>query len=336
MLDVLFRVDDGPGIGAGHLMRCLALAEAVREQGGTIHLSAIRSSPLHANWGVLDAQIHVQPREVGSHDDFEQTVRCMRMSAADWLVVDGYGFSTAWVDSVASIFRVLCVDDIGDRDPAVKLMLNQNPGAELRYESTYRRSGLTLLGLNWFLLSRAWRQIQHVPQRRCLVLTLGGDDPCNRVLTLMLALLADGRDFIADIVSSAPEAGFQQALGLALSRPDRFVVHRSPAALPALMHRAAIVVSGGGVTPVEAASLGAVPIIVVLAANQRPGAKYLEAAGACRTIELSDTSMVAAARLALDLLDDDTARLTMAARGRSLIDGRGPTRVATAMLEKMK
>lgn len=334
MLKVLFRVDDGPGIGAGHLMRCLALAEAAHEQGWVIRLCTVRASALHADWRDLDMQIHVQQCEVGSADDLEQTLQHVREFDADWLVVDGYGFATAWLDAAAEACRVLSLDDLGNRDAGVRLMLNQNPGAEQRYDLVYSRCGRALLGLDWFLLRRAWREVPHAQEPRRLLLTLGGEDPDNRMLGLMQALLADDREFMADVVSSAPEAGFQQALAMAQRRPDRFTVHRGPVALPPLMQRAAVVISGGGVTPIEAASLGVAPIIVMMADNQKPGAEYMSAAGAARSLEFGDGAMVSAARLALDLLDDDMTRSNMAARGRALVDGAGPARVVAAMMEE--
>lgn len=334
MLKVLFRVDDGPGIGAGHLMRCLALAEKVHEQGGSIRLSAVRSSKLHADWLVLTAQIHVEMREIGGADDMMRTLRHVREFDADWLVVDGYSFDTDWLDAIAAECPVLCLDDLGGRDPAVELILNQNPGAERHYASAYKRCGLALLGLDWFLLRRAWREVKHTPESRRILLTLGGEDPLNRTLDLMQALLADGRAFIADVVYSAPAIGSQQVMLMARGLPDRFVVHRGPVALPPLLRHAAVVISGGGVTSVEVVSQGVAPVIVILADNQKSGAEHLAAAGVACSVAWGDGAAVTVARVALNLLDDDITRSAMATRCRGLVDGSGPARVLATMMEK--
>ena len=208
MLKVLFRVDDGPGTGAGHLMRCLPLAEAIHDQGGCIHLSTVSMSALNTGWHAMNAQIHLQKRESGSSDDLDQSLRHVRELEADWLVVEVYGFATAWPDAAAAKCPVLCLDDLGTRDAAVPLILNQNPGAEQHRAEAYRRCGRALLGLDWFLLRRAWRQVRYEPQPMHLLLTLDGEDPDNLMLTLMQALLADGCEFVADVVDTAPEAGF--------------------------------------------------------------------------------------------------------------------------------
>jgi spore coat polysaccharide biosynthesis predicted glycosyltransferase SpsG len=288
---------------------------------------------MHVVWRDLDAQIYVETREIGRANDMTLTLRHARDFEADWIVVDGYNFGIEWLDALGEQYSVLCLDDLGDRNAAVRLMLNQNAGAEQRYMSAYNRCGRALLGLDWFLLRREWREVQHVPESRRLMLTLGGEDPDNRMLELMSALLADGRPFIADVVSSASEESFQRAMAMALEWPDRFIMHRGPVALPPLLRLAAVVVSGGGVTSIEVASQGVASVIVILAENQKPGAEYLAAAGAVRSVVLGDGAEFQVAQLALDLLDDDMARSNMALRGCAMVDGNGSKRVMATMMD---
>jgi spore coat polysaccharide biosynthesis predicted glycosyltransferase SpsG len=96
------------------------------------------------------------------------------------------------------------------------------------------------------------------------------------------------------------------------------------------------VVTGGGVTPIEAVSLGVVPVILILADNQKSGAEYLAAAGVARSLEIGDCAMIEAARSALDLLSNDVDRSTMVARGRAMVDGIGPMRLVEALFKEME
>lgn len=330
MLKVLFRADDGPGIGAGHLMRCLALAEEIRDRGGMVCLSATRPSVLHADWKNLGAFVEVEERAIASGEDLATTLAIAAAFQADWLVVDGYNFDTAWLDAAAAQCPTLWLDDLGRRDPAVQLVLNQNPGAEQRYGSTYRRCRRSLLGLRWFLLRRAWRTARSNAESGHLLLTLGGEDADNRILDLMHALLADGRSFSADVVSTAPPAGFHETQALARAHPERFSLHRGPVALPPLMARSAVAITGGGVTSIEATYLGTPPVIVILADNQKPGAEYLASIRAALvTTDATDSAKTAS--LALDILHDDVARAGMVERGHSLVDGNGAARLVVEM-----
>lgn len=336
MIEVLFRVDDGPGIGAGHLMRCQALAEAVQAVGGRVRLLASAPSPMHEGWRAAGARVETHSLEIGGEADLVATLRHAETGAPHWLVADGYGFGQDWLDRLAARHRLLYLDDLGNRDAGAALVLNQNPGAEARYGSAYGRAGRALLGLSWFLLRRDFREIRprHEPGR--LLISLGGDDRDNLTLAIMKALVADGRVFCADVVSSAPEAGHKEALAYALAHPGRFIVHRAPVSLAPLMARAALAICGGGVTPVEAASLGVPALVKVLADNQSPGARSLVDAGVAIAVEAGEGGGEALARAALDALTDETVRPMMARRARALVDGQGAARVVAAMRETMQ
>lgn len=336
MIDVLFRADDGPGIGAGHLMRCRALAEAVEAAGGRAHLLAHADSPLHRDWRAEGARVETHGLLIGSGQDMDATLKFARAVEADWLVADGYAFDVAWLEALARQHRLLYLDDLGARDAAAALVLNQNAGAEERYRTTYTRARRALLGVEWFLLGCAWQAVTPRPEPGRLLVTLGGDDRDNLTLALMRVLLADGRAFHADVVCSAPEAGFQAAWELASACPDRFTLHRVPIDLAPLMARASVAVCGGGVTPLEAASLGVPLVIKVLADNQAPGAQALASAGAALVVAGESEGVTGVAGLALGLLADDDARAVLAERAHALVDGKGAARVMAVMTEAMQ
>jgi UDP-2,4-diacetamido-2,4,6-trideoxy-beta-L-altropyranose hydrolase len=331
MLKVLFRVDDGPGIGSGHMMRTYALAQALRDRGASIELVAFRESALQLDWIGLGAQIQIQARKPGTFEDLDLLIRRARAFNPDYLVLDGYNFSQKWINELGSEAQVVLFDDLGQRDPKVKIVLNQNPGAEKRYESTYENSEHVLLGLNWFQLRRSLFEVAHSPESPRVLLSLGGEDSEDYTVRLMRGLLADGRSFTADVIFSGTEAGFYLALELARERPDRFFVYRGPVDIAAFMQNASVVICGGGVTSLEAACIGVVPVIVVLADNQRPGADYLSSIGAARTLQAGDDGFLDAARTALDLLGDEVLRSRMSYIGRRTIDGLGSNRLASLM-----
>jgi UDP-2,4-diacetamido-2,4,6-trideoxy-beta-L-altropyranose hydrolase len=330
MIDVLFRVDDGPGIGAGHLMRCSAMMEAVAAVGGRSHVLAARASPLHPALQAAGASVTVRDVPVGSAADLAATRETAAAVAADWLVVDGYAFGTEWLDALADEQPTLYLDDTAARDARAALVLNQNPGAEQRYRRAYPRAGRALLGLDYFLLRGAWRAAVRAPEPQRLLVTLGGDDRDNRALALMRALLDDGRTFRADVVSSAPDSGFREAAELAAAAPRAFELHRAPADLVPLAARAAVAVCAGGVTAVEIMSLQVPEVVVVTADNQLPGALALATAGQARLALPGERQIREAAQMALD--EAALAGMTRNPAGAgTVVDGRGAERVVSAM-----
>ena len=333
MIKALFRVDAGPGIGAGHMMRCLALAEAWCVRGGSVTLLTTELSQLPAGWAALGAEIcGGVATGLGDAVDLTMTRDLALEINADWVVVDGYHFSESWLDALGQSRRLLYLNDLGECDAAAALVLNQNPGAETRYRDAYSRCQRSLLGLDWFLLGSAWCEIDHSPEPGRLLLTLGGSSSVDLILALMRALLAIGGSFFADVVVTAPSAETSALIDIASRHPDRFNIHQGPLFLPPLMARAAVVICGGGVTPVEALSLGAVPVILTLAENQVPGARQLATANVARVSVADFDGIVATARMAQDLLDDEPSRCAMAASGRRMVDGKGAQRVVQVMI----
>jgi spore coat polysaccharide biosynthesis predicted glycosyltransferase SpsG len=335
MIKVLFRADAGPGIGSGHVMRCLALAEEICANGGTVGLISAGASPLPLDWAKLNAFIRMLPYiEPGTADDLAITIAIAEEFEANWLVVDGYDFSTPWLDEIGRTIRLMYLDDLGNRNAAAALVLNQNAGAEKRYSLSYSRSQRALLGLNWFLLGSVWHAEVHQPLPRRLLITLGGGGGTATVLALMRALVEYGADFVAEVVIPACPGGVEEVFQLAQKHKEHFVIQKGPVPMPPLMRQVTVVICGGGVTPLEALSLGVVPMIVVLAENQAPGSRYLEEINAVNTVLASENGLKTAARLALNLMDDERKRQAMLENARGLVDGKGAKRVLEAMIRK--
>lgn len=333
MNDFLFRVDDGPGVGAGHLMRCLALAEEICQSGRKVHLLATRPSVLHHRWRTIGADVMIRDCRIGSEEDLAVTLQAASLLEANWVVVDGYGFAVEWLDALGGERNTLCLDDIALRDPSVAMVLNQNPGAEQRYAGSYRRSAQALLGLNWFLLRNEFKHQIRSPERKQILVCLGGEDPDKWTLRVMQALLVNiASEVLVDVVCNAPPAAMGAVVELAAISGGRFQVHQGPLALATFLARAQVLICGGGVTPVEALALGTVPVILTLAENQVPGSYQLAAANVARIAPADDDGIVAVARMAQELLDDDPARCVMAASGQEMVDGKGAERVAQIMM----
>ena len=115
---LLIRADGGATIGAGHVMRCLALAQAWRKSGGDVWFAhAEIAPPLAARLqreGFSSIQFDVQR---GTALDAERTCDLADREAVDWVVADGYCFDVTWQRAIrASGHRLLVIDDYAHLD----------------------------------------------------------------------------------------------------------------------------------------------------------------------------------------------------------------------------
>ncbi len=344
---LVVRADASAQIGTGHVMRCLALAQAWQERGGQATFVQAMDSPLLAvrlaDAGFTVTRLTVAP---GSPEDAEQTVELAREQAASCVIIDGYHFDAAYQQTLKQGgLRLLVVDDIGHAGHYVAdWVLNQNIDAANAAATLYRRRASytqLLLDTRYALLRRefwpwcGWqRSIAHDVHK--VLVTLGGSDPENVTGKVIEALCAvDLAELeIAVVVGGGCPHG--DALQAQLQGRSGFRVLQNASDMPELMAWADIAISASGSTCWELAFMGLPSLLIVLAENQRGSAAGLAARGAA--IDLgwhADLTPDAIARAMAQFAATPALRAEHSARMRRLVDGGGAARVIQAIQSNM-
>jgi len=164
---LLIRADADSRIGVGHVMRCLALAQAWQDSGGEAVFVAtelpggLEERLLHEGFQLIRI-----PAPVGGPEDAAATLAAARNHSAVWIVVDGYAFTASFLDALREAgSRVLAIDDMAnlERYP-VDVLLNQNLSATpAAYDGRAGSSTTLLLGPRFSLLRREFRRIPPRP-----------------------------------------------------------------------------------------------------------------------------------------------------------------------------
>jgi UDP-2,4-diacetamido-2,4,6-trideoxy-beta-L-altropyranose hydrolase len=335
---LLIRADAGTQIGTGHLMRCLALAQAWRAGGGrAVFLVGQGASLLAGRPGAEEFSARPLDAPAGSREDAGRTAEAAAAERSHAVVVDGYAFGADYQRRLKDAgLRLLFVDDHGHAgEYCADLVLNQNidaaPGPYAKRAAHTR----LLLGTRYALLRRefrthgAWRRAI-APRVRRILVTLGGGDPDNVTLTVIRALrLLDDPALEAVVVAGGANPHLR-ALEEA-ARGARFPIRlvRDVPEMPALMTWADLAVSAGGTTCWEMACLGLPHLVLVLADHQKAIAAGLDRAGS--VVSLGEARSCSAEEIAgrlRSLGEDARARDAMSRRGRELVDGQGALRVA--------
>lgn len=319
------RADGGASIGAGHVMRSLALADAWQRRGGTVDWFC---TPLPGMLDDLLGSRGITRRRLEHAEDWSALCAWCSEHAGAWVSIDGYGFCHGAALLRAAGARVLVIDDDG-RWPryTCDLLLNQNIDAErVAYQAAPPRR---LLGTSFVLLRREFRQQQpparsiDQPGRRVFV-SFGGHDArgmTSRVAQLLLSTCSDVElDVAAGVVADVrppASARLRWHVGTDLS---------------VVMRDAHLAVVAAGSICYELAYLGVPGLTVIVADNQQCISRGLHHAGVTRDLgwadELSDRTIVDA----VDSLRHDPARAAMSRCGRALVDGGGADRVVAEML----
>ncbi|HET9851569.1 MAG TPA: UDP-2,4-diacetamido-2,4,6-trideoxy-beta-L-altropyranose hydrolase [Candidatus Limnocylindrales bacterium] len=342
---ILVRTDASTALGTGHAMRCLALAQALRDRGSDVTLAAAAVPEAIADrYRAEGAHVARFDAETASQADVAATLRLAERLRPDWLVVDGYTFDDGYVDAVATRVPLLLIDD-RPRDVATPaLLLNQN-GYATRGDYPGLGPAQLLLGPSHALLRREYATpppARRVPSRgdRILV-TLGGADPDN-VTARVLAVLADRATRHAAKGTGVTEAGeVRVVIGAAHPAADAvedaaatagFTALRDIRDMRAEADRAHLAIGAAGTTSLELASRGLPAIHAVLMDNQVRVAAEMERRGVSISAGAPDAGFEARLDHAIEALREPSRRAAMSAAGRALVDGHGARRVAARLL----
>ena len=330
-MKALFRADATPALGAGHVMRCMALAGELRSRGTEIHFVVGAGSELAAR---LAAAKNFPCRRLPAEPsrDAGETARIVAHERIDWVVVDHYSLDAAWEKEVRRAgASILVIEDLSGREHDCDLLVNAGFGAE----ATVRARAL--LGPEYALLAPEFREARERDRERDgtvrrILVGYGGTDPSNETCKALEALAALGASGLE--VEVAVGAGFahEDALRAAAQRLPAATLRRGLPHLADLMQSCDLALGAGGTSSWERLCLGLPALVSATAANQARGAAALGAAGYFLYLGPAErvTSEAMTQALLRRIANPDALRRE-SARGRALVDGAGAARVADAM-----
>jgi UDP-2,4-diacetamido-2,4,6-trideoxy-beta-L-altropyranose hydrolase len=337
---ILIRADASVEIGTGHAMRCLALAQAWQDAGGTAIFAVASSTPsLLARLSAEQFEYVCIPADAGSSEDAERTVELSRSRGVNWIVLDGYAFGPAYQRQIkASGAKLLSIDDNAEASEFhADIVLNQNVHAR---EAMYSRRGPEtrfLLGPRFAMLRqefkpwRGWRRQIPMAARRVLVV-MGGSDPrdlSSRVLHAIPSLDLDGLEVRIATGGSNPRISSLQQLCGKFPAVAQLEVDAS---MPDLMAWADLSVAAAGSTCWELCLLGLPAIVIDAAQNQLAIARELNRLGIAIHIPLLQVTTEILAKQIHSLAVNAELRRTMSQKAAGLVDGPGAERVVAAMI----
>jgi UDP-2,4-diacetamido-2,4,6-trideoxy-beta-L-altropyranose hydrolase len=337
---ILFRADAGVSMGAGHVVRCLALAQGWRDVGGEACFVMARGAeafcePLRAE-GI---QIHTIDATPDSVEDARETIRLAGDHSAAWVVVDGYHLGPGYRRRIAGEgLRLAVLDDNGEQGQYVAgVIINHNLHAAEEMYADRPSGARLLLGPRYTLLRRQFARDggeRAIPAAaRKILVALGGGDENNATAAVLKAIGLLGRaDLEVRVIlgGASPHESVLRAMGEGL--PGTLHFERNVSDMAARMAWADLGVTAAGGTCREAACMGLPSVLLVLADNQLRVAEMHAGCGAA--VNMGDAAAVAPeaiARAIEKLLDDPARREAMARAGRTLADGRGAARVVSVL-----
>lgn len=344
-MNVLIRADASVAIGTGHVMRCLTLAQALREKGVSVTFLC-RELPGNLNSHIEQQGFHVHRIALDDSADWNadarqaQAVVTASGNQPDWIVTDHYGLDARWESALRPFTRrIMVIDDLADRSHDCDLLLDQNSyaGQETAYSRLIPSHAIQLLGPQYALLRKEFAQARATLQPRNgsvkrILVFFGGSDPSNETEKALAALAApDFAEIALDVVVGASNPQREKIRGLCASRANT-TFHCQASNMAELMAHADLSIGAGGTTSWERMALGLPTLVISVAGNQEQIAEHLATLGAQHYLgkarDIDAGQLGAALENCLHAPADCAA---MSAIAMALADGLGTSRVVAAM-----
>jgi UDP-2,4-diacetamido-2,4,6-trideoxy-beta-L-altropyranose hydrolase len=338
-------------MGVGHFMRCLALADALKQRGARIRFVS-RQMPRHlmemlrirghehrsldgnCGEGSTDKVPHSEWPGTTQHADAQETAQILLDHAWDWVVVDHYGLDVQWEKSVrAAAKRILVIDDLADRVHDCDVLLDQNVCTEIdtRYAGRVPAHCRLLLGPRYALLRDEFRRLREQarprtsPVKRVLI-CFGGVDADNYT-TRAITALADAaiKGLQADVVIGTQHP-YRQEIKAACA-DHGFSCHVQTERMGELIAAADLAIGAGGTMSWERCCLGLPTLTLCVADNQKHLVEDAALNGLLYAPAMNLRGNAPLTQHLLALMDNPLLLRAISQNGLRAVDGRGVQRV---------
>lgn len=357
-MKVVFRADSSSFIGAGHVMRCLSLADTLKKHGiSSIFISRALNGSI---MDVIDNRGHqlvslaepvINYTNTGKEQDYglmgvswqqdaQETIAAIN-GEVDILFTDHYAIDNLWHRELKNyVNKIVVIDDLADRKYECDFLIDQTYGREaIDYIDLIPSGCKLLLGSEYAMLRSGFSNLRkEVLEKRKntreiskLLITMGGTDPKNYSLLVLKAINNSKRARHLDITLVQPAHSpfaseiqqYIQTSGLRvtiLSKVDN---------MDKLMAETDFSVGSSGSTTWERCTLALPAMVVVSANNQARIAHTLEQIGAIRIWDSQEKLTC----LLDEVFEDINIWVDMMIAASALCDGNGCDRIVKKLMK---
>lgn len=350
-MKIAFRVDASSKIGTGHLMRCLTLADELKQRGAdscfvSRHMPKYLRDMLAAkehgfkllnssqNATIAGDLAHAEWLGTTQEADAQDAIHALSHQSWDWLVVDHYALDACWESALRQTAgRILVIDDIADRQHDCDALLDQNFYADMntRYAGKVPDQCQLLLGPRYALLREEFRLLhEQVRPRKGLaqriLIFFGGVDAPNYTGLAIQALIDIGAlDIHVDVVIGAQHPCLESIEATCIRHS--FTLHVQTSRMAELMAAADLSIGAGGSATWERCCLGLPTLAICTADNQQKQIADAAQEGLLYSPEIHSDTNQTIHRHTRALIENSYLRLLISRTSMQAVDGRGVSRV---------
>jgi UDP-2,4-diacetamido-2,4,6-trideoxy-beta-L-altropyranose hydrolase len=290
-MNIMIRADASLNIGSGHVMRCLAFSEALRDAENRVsficrELKGNLSNLIEKTGFEVHRLFHDEYNRDSQNVDLqndkmkidaEQSIALLKeMQNIDCLIVDHYSLDKQWeVQMRPYVKKIMVIDDLADRNHECDLLLDQNyyENMESRYKDLVADHCRQLLGPKYALLRKEFTETRKKLRKRNgelkkIMVFFGGSDLSNETSKVLQAIQALKRsDISVDVVIGFNNPHRSEIDAITKRMPETHS-YCGVNNMAELMDSADVYVGAAGITTWERCCLGLPSLVITVAQNQ--------------------------------------------------------------------
>jgi len=341
---IYIRADGNQKVAMGHIMRCLTIAGACREQSievlflladdtckGLVEERGFTARILHTDFHEMEQELPALKKLLGVYTGNEA------------LLVDSYLVTERYLKELLELLPVIYMDDFGERSWPVQAVVNYNCYApRLPYDRMYRNSGTALFLGSFYtpvrpMFAEAAQTYGICAGVKNVLISTGGSDPYGIAERLVCRLFADKERAkavtVCHVLCGRFSKSYQKLTEYAGEiGSEHLQIHSDVRDMAGLLCQCDLAVSATGSTIYELCTVGVPTISFYFAENQRRGAEELDRLGAipCAGDYSADPdgTVEEIIRHLEIYIKDYKLRRNASERMRQIVDGRGAERLA--------
>lgn len=338
MNKILIRVDANSIIGTGHIMRCMSIAEELRNNGADVtfimsdkensdilHEYKFNCIYLNSRWDNLDGEI-------------DQLIDICKN--ADVLLIDSYFVTKHYLCALKKYIKIAYMDDLNSFDYPVNMLINYNIyGENFSYSKLIDK---LLIGCKYVPLRTEFRQIsRNCPEKiNNLLITTGGTDELNVVDKILEKYTYYNRYSELDIFCVIGKFNINKDMLMAKychNKKIHFLYNIKN--MKDYMIRCDLCITAGGITVYELCACGIPAITFSLADNQLSMVKKMDEIGLmpwAGDVRENINSCICNIFKLVELYFDKDKWIKTSRAMRDIVDGNGAARIANEIIKLNK
>ena len=334
-ITIAIRADGSAQIGMGHLMRCMSVANALKEKQAEILFitSNEQSKGFVTEKGFLCHMLQGQYESM--EEEAAETLNILKDRGVCLFIVDSYRATEAYLAEMNSKLPVFYMDDLGRMNLPVSGLINYNIyGQKMSYEAYYPESVELILGSNYAPVKPEFSNTPYEVREKVtrILITMGGSDALNIAGSLGEALVHVLPQDVEITLICGRFSPYLDALKSFSEANSRVHVLTDVPDMWNQMAKSDLVIAAAGSTMYELCTMGVPTICCYYVENQRRIAEcFGEETSMLNAGDYSENPenvLASIVREVQRLIADTTLRQKLSFEMKTVSDGCGARRIA--------